>query len=548
MARIDLAQLDWTLAGARPFEWMFNPAALGVRADVGPVPARVPGSVQQALLDAGLVEDWHVGLQARDCAWVEQRHWCFSAEIPAETVPLGERAVLDAEGLDYAGWILVDGKQVAAFEGMMTPHRFDLTECLGDSAAHRLAIVFDQTPPEQGQCGYSSKSRYFKSRYNYGWDWCPRIVPTGVWEPLTLRTGVDAACAVRRVATDLDARSVRVAVGFDAAISGDAPARALRVTVCDDGKAVGTVSTSIVNGENVLTLTDLDIEPWWPNGAGPQKTYTLEVSAVDDADAALWSTSRKIAFKRVEWRACEGAPADAEPWLCVVNGKPVFLQGANWVPVRAVYHDITEADYRELIALYKDMGANILRVWGGGILEREIFYDLCDEAGIFVWQEFPLSSSGVENCPPSEPAVIAKLETIAVSYIERRAHHVSLLVWSGGNELMSDKPEERDRPVGYGHPCIAMFKALVERQDPAHRFIATSPSGPRFCASATEYGQGLHHDIHGPWGFNPEAPDLEGWRAYWAGDDALFRSETGMPGASSVALIEHYAGHEPYWP
>jgi beta-mannosidase len=239
----------------------------------------------------------------------------------------------------------------------------------------------------------------------------------------------------------------------------------------------------------------------------------------------------------------------------VVNGKPVFLQGANWVPPKAIYHDTTRADYENLIRLYQDMGANVLRVWGGGILETHDFYDLCDHAGILVWQELPLSSSGVENCPPDTPEAIAQLTRIARSYVQRRAHHASLLLWSGGNELTWGGPNEKTGilPVDEQHPCIAALRDTLTTCDPAHRFVATSPTGPRFCADAKEYGQGLHHDIHGPWGLGGFEGDtfeerLEKWRAYWKDDDSLFRSETGMPGAASAECIERYADADLVWP
>ena len=229
-----------------------------------------------------------------------------------------------------------------------------------------------------------------------------------------------------------------------------------------------------------------------------------------------------------------------------MNGKSVFLQGVNWVPPRASYADSTAEEYEQLITLYRDMGCTLLRVWGGGILEKPIFFDLCDRAGILVWHEFPLSSSGIDNVPPDDPEAVATMCRIASSYIERRGHHTSLLLWSGGNELFATA-EKPDRPAGYDHPCIAALKEVVEREDPGRRFIATSPSGPRAWGQAEEWGTGVHHDVHGPWGLGA-MKDLDEWRAYWEQDDALFRSETGMPGAMDLEALRHYAGDQPPWP
>ncbi|MCP4644588.1 MAG: hypothetical protein GY851_29360, partial [bacterium] len=190
MAIIDLGDLSWTLTGWRPYVWKCSKSmetGVDLGCDVGPIPAKAPGSVQQMLLDAGIVEDWHKGVNSRSCEWIEHRHWYFETILPAGFVPQGERVCLDAKGLDYSGWILVDGLQVAEFAGALVPHRFDLTSCMADGAEHRLGIMFDEPPAEQGQFGYTSRSKHFKSRYNYSWDWCPRVVPVGAWDSLELR-------------------------------------------------------------------------------------------------------------------------------------------------------------------------------------------------------------------------------------------------------------------------------------------------------------------------------------------------------------------------
>jgi len=536
------------LYGWRPYEWQWIDRAADLKPDVGPLEVRVPSSVQQCLLDAGIIPDWNVGLNSRQCEWVEHRHWEFSTAIPAGAFADGEPIVLHAAGLDYAGWIGVDHVPVAQFEGMAVPHRVDLTDKFSDGQEHRLAIVFDMPPAEQGQFGFTAKSKFFKSRYNYGWDWCPRIVPVGVWDGLAFLTGLDAALEIRSIQAfledDLATASVKASVAFEPAVAGSAVVREIRATVYDGAKSIGSAYAILQPGETALHIDGLQVEPWWPNRFGGQKLYTVTIEATDGQGTTQWTAApTRVGFRRIVWRAAEGASADAEPWICEVNGKAVFLQGANWVPPTAVYHDTPAEDYRALIDLYRDMGVTMLRVWGGAILERETFYDLCDEAGILVWQEFPLSSSGIDNTPPRDPEAIARLVDIASWYIRRRGHHASLLLWSGGNELITSE----SRPVGYDHPCIAALRDLVARQDPGRRFIPTSPSGPRPWGNAEENGLLVHHDVHGPWGFGGLA-DLDAWRAYWESDDALFRSEVGMPGTADLALLERYAGGEALWP
>jgi beta-mannosidase len=197
---------------------------------------------------------------------------------------------------------------------------------------------------------------------------------------------------------------------------------------------------------------------------------------------------------------------------------------------------VTVEEYRKRLELYRDLGCNVLRVWGGAVLEKTCFYDLCDELGLMVWQEFPLSSSGVDNCPPDDEQTIEDMTVIARSYIARRQHHASLLVWSGGNELMFLD----SRPCDESHPLIKRFQEIAASEDPTHRFLPTSASGPSNYGHAENFGKGIHWDVHGPW---RAAGNLDAeWTEYWLNDDALFRSELGHPSASPVEIIRRSAG------
>lgn len=525
---INLSTLEWTLLGWRPYSWLYGRTMetnLDLRADIAPVPIRIPGSVQQALLDAGIIEDYNVGLNSRLCEWVEHRHWEISTVLPPiQTGPV----VLKAEGLDHSGWILIDGSVAAEWSGSLVRHSFDLTEELADGQSHQLSIVFDTPPEEQGQIGFTSRTKHFKPRYNFSWDWCPRLVPIGVSDRLELQIGA-LDYVIGRLYTRLaeDDRTGTLELDIECFQPTE--------IVFQNQKR------SLPAGEHQLQI-EAQIEPWQPNGNGEPVLY----------DLAINDHITKVGFKRVQWLPCQDAPEGAEPWICEVNGKPTFLQGVNWTPLKMDYHGVAREQYAQMINLYKEMGCNVLRVWGGAFLEREDFYELCDEAGIMVWQEFPLSSAGPENNAPTDPSAIDYLASIAEDYIKRRRHHVSLLMWCGGNELQTNL-EGKDgtgKPLDLSHPCLNRLSQIVKREDPERRFVPASASGPRFTAKRECFGQGLHHDVHGPW--NAEGD----WQEYWQSDDALFRSEVGMPGASDASLIKKYCGEcdplpvshdNPYW-
>lgn len=556
---VDLANVQWSLYGWRPFSWKLSRSmetGQYLQADIGPFPAKVPGSVQEALREAGVLPDWNTGVNSRDCEWVEHYHWQFHAEIPDGKLSPTRPVMLDAQGLDYSGWVYLDGNEVGRFQGTFTPHRFDLTPHMSERPVHSLDIVFEEPPREQGQIGFTSRSQYFKPRFAYGWDWCPRLVPIGVWDRLTLRFGLNATVEVRdwTARLDSDNQTGHVGVSIEANMSG---VHALRVQahLCEGERVLTAVESPLESGINRLSLHYEGIQPWWPNGTsgnpdGHAHTYRLAVRVIDEDGRVQWQDERTVGFKRIDWSPCQRAPSDALPWVCVVNGEPLFLQGVNWSPVRALYPDTRDEEYAQLIDLYRQMGCNCFRVNGVGLLEKRVFYELCDAAGILVWQDFPLSSSGIDNWPPEDPKAITDLAGIAESFIQRRRGHPSLLLWCGGNELQGGMQGEKiggGKPVTVDHPCLAALQQVVEQCDPGRRFLPTTAFGPVFYAHRDEFGKGMHHLVHGPWGMSTFS-GLDDWRDYWAHDDSLFRAEVGMPGASPPDLIRKYVGGLPTTP
>ena len=524
----DLSPAPWTLTGYAPDTWRgLAGIALGAPslAEIAPVPARVPASVQQLLFERHVIPDWTDHLQSRAAEWVENRNWVFSTTLPRAWLAGGTERHLRCAGLDHAGWVCCNGQLVGRFENGFVEHVFDLSAVpLADENA--LHIVFDLPPRWLGQFNYTSKIKDWKARFNYTWDWQPRLVQIGIWDRVTLEV------SDHQVLSDM--RCQLAPDGFK--IFGIAPAR-VEVRLEDGDRALLREWVEPAALARGAAFTGLRVESWWPHGEGAQKTYrlTCRLATPEGGTADEWT--RIVGFKNVTWRACTGAPAGADPWICTVNGRPIFLQGVNWTPIRPNYADVTPADYETRIKAYVAMGCNVLRVWGGAFLEKETFYDLCDRHGLLVWQEFPFSSSGIDNWPPEDPVVIAGAQPIVRSYITRRQHHASLLCWCGGNELQGAPDGNKagtGRPANASHPLLKMMGLEAAALDPSRRYLATSPVGPRFTAEESEFGQGVHWEIHGPWFPVPES--------YWPKDDALFRSEVGAAGASPVDILERHFG------
>lgn len=192
----------------------------------------------------------------------------------------------------------------------------------------------------------------------------------------------------------------------------------------------------------------------------------------------------------------DGASKASDPWICVINNKPVFLQGINWTPIRPNFADLTKKQYMNLLSAYKEMGFNLIRIWGGGFPEKEWLYEICDKLGLLIHQDFPLSSSGLDNYPPETAKEIKVMADIVHSYLNRNKHHVAMLIWSGGNELYK---RGDTGPITIDHPMMRCQADIVKAADPFRRFIPSSPTGINIEANRSNFGSGNNWDTHGPW-------------------------------------------------
>lgn len=541
----DLGTLDWTVAGWTPYFWRLARAVeTGTvsGADVPAIPAPIPGSVQKALLDAGVIPDWNVGQQSRESEWVEHRHWIYQTDIPDDWAVAGATVRLQCLGLDYSGWVIVNGEEIAEFAGTNHPHVFDLTGRLAETG-NRLAIVFDLPPRWLGQFGYTSRVTEWKTRFNYTWDWQPRLVQIGIWDAISLEVVDGAELAGVRSHGDADAAAGTGILRVSGQVNGGADP-SVDITLRDGERVIRSETVEAAALLRGLEWRDLPVELWWPNGQGAQPLYDLSIvlrdgSGTEGSGIEQDRVDRRVGFRNIRWEQCVDAPADADPWLCVVNDRPIFLQGVNCPPMLPNFADTTEEQYRERVALYRDLGLNTFRINGCGFLEKEVFYDACDEAGILIWQDCPMSSSGLDNTPPTDEASIASMAEILTGYIERRSHHAALLLWSGGNELATVE-DGISTPISLRHPLIKRLSEVAAELDPARRFIPGSPTGHRYFASPEDFGKGLHGNTHGPW--RPPGLGLEEWNDYWDGLDAVFAAEMGAPGAAPADVIRRYLG------
>jgi beta-mannosidase len=286
-------------------------------------------------------------------------------------------------------------------------------------------------------------------------------------------------------------------------------------------RLAGGIGTVELDGEVVLRVDDPEL--WWPNGMGEQRLY----------DAGGF----RVGFRTVE----------LDGYRVVVNGRAMYVKGWNWCPLDPLYGVPRPAKLERLLRLARDANVNLLRVWGGGLIETTEFYELCDRYGILVWQEFSQSSSGIGSVPAEDDAFVETMRAEARAIVPTRRRHPSLALWCGGNEL-AGKQEGRsdDVPLGDAHPVLAALRDVVRELDPGRAWLPTSPSGPRFLNRLDVIAEDPEgqHDVHGPW-------EHQGLRAHYAlydGGTAILHSEFGVEGMTNRAAHERLIDAERRWP
>lgn len=523
MIRVVPLDRGWRLRGFLGDDWRLHRAQLHAREERGRwVPARVPGSVLADLLAAGEVPDPRVGRQSLLSEWVPQRTWVYRTALRTPGLAAGERAFLEFDGIGHSATVHLDGERVASHEGMFVPL---VTEVTGRLSAgdHTLAVVIDPAPVSEPQVGHTAAVRAHKSRMGYGWDFCPRLVHQGLWGPARLRTtgpvrlaGVWARAAADRVAVTLTA---------DGDVTGTVAECVLRDA---DGAPVAEANVPLTGEHTEVMLRVRSPRRWWPNGSGEPYLHALMVTVRHDGRP---SDERRLRVGFSEIGFVHEGPEDALPYRLTVGGRPVDVRGWNWVPADALYGTVGEARLRHLLGLARDAGVNLLRVWGGGLIESETFYDLCDEFGILVWQEFAQSSSGMSSVPSEDPAFVARMTAEATRIVPARRGHVGLAVWCGGNELQrADGVPLTDADS----PVLSALHDVVARLDPGRAWRPTSPSGPVFGNTLDSVRTAPEqHDVHGPW----EHQGLDDHYRLYDEGRALLLSEFGVEGMSNLRAI-----------
>ncbi len=554
--RISLSGSDWLFKAYYGEDWLWRDAHKPVTRDaLSWLPGSVPGSVHHDLWSNGEIPDPYFERNSLLIEWIPDRTWLYKKTFFIPDYLRGSRIQLRFEGVDYEAQFFLNGERLGDQRGMFTPAMFEVGDVLHYDADNLIAIVIEPAPHEQPQVSRTSRVRTHKSRMTYWWDFCPRMIHVGIWDDVFL----DATGPVRiedvyvrpQLNAGFDRAEVAVSIQLDsAAAAASAAGHSVEVEIVlrlgEEIVAQDHISHSAVRGRSHLDAHLIVNHPdlWWPNGHGDQPLYHADVAVRLASAEATASDERTVRFgiRRVELAPNETSDPTARPYTFVVNGRKLFANGWNWVPLDVLYGVPRLHKLDHLLRLAERAHVNLLRVWGGGLIERESFYNRCDELGIMVWQEFIQSSSGIENNPSHSPEFIDLMVREAGQIIPRKRNHPSLVLWCGGNEL-SDAPEH---PLDDSHPLLAALKATVDRLDPDRLWLPTSPTGRVFLNSLDNVQRDptALHDVHGPWEYQGVTRHYELYNR----STSLLHSEFGVEGITNRKSLDATIAPEHQWP
>ncbi len=483
-------------------------------APAGWVAATVPGAVQLDWARARGLPDPFVGENARAYDGLEDFHWLYRTRVPGVPLLEGEELVFACEGADYACEVRLGGRTVLRHEGLFSRFEVDLKEA---DAGAGLDIVILPAPKRPGApADRTQASSSCKPAVSYGWDWHPRLIPLGLW--------AWAGFVVRP-------REHLGRVDFSYALSDDFSRAYITVTVDEPRATIERWRLLDAGDAQVLSSSApraMLARPrlWWTHDQGDPHLYTLEVTM---AGGDVYR--RRVGFRRVRLVMAEGAwslnggfPASrSQPPVTVeLNGRVIFAKGTNWVSTDVFPGRVTPETLRPLVLLAREANFNLLRAWGGGIVNPEAFFELCDEHGLLVWQEFPLSC----NNYPDDPAYLAVLDSESRSIIRRLRQHPCLGIWCGGNELFNVWSGMTDQSLP-----VRLLNRNCYDLDPGTPFLPTAPVE----------GMG-----HGDYRFRDER-GREVYEIYQGARNSAY-SEFGCPVPSPADYLRTFIPEAELWP
>lgn len=515
---------------------------------------QIPGDIPSAITSRGDTDCPYYGRNELDYQWLRQAGWILSRSFYCSSAFLtGERVVLTIDSLDTAAAIRINGSLAGSHENMFRPFSADVGHLLhpGDNL-----LTLEIRAPEERAREHSARLPYplphvsfpvqsqgrnllRKVQCHAGWDWGPCLMVSGIYGEVLLQS-VDGPRITALYCESLSPE--------DGPSGGHEQEWTLRVTAEIEAMqacsfdlhyviaGIEQYSTAELAAGFNRHSTELRVAAprlWWPAGYGPQPLYELTVTAGGQ------TLRRQVGFRRLECLSEEDEHGRSLAFR--VNGRRIFAKGANWIPVDALPAAQTGERIRRLLTDLRAAGMNMVRVWGGGQYEADRFYELCDELGILVWQDFMFSCA----IYPAEPSFLQEVERECAYQVKRLMSHPCLALWCGNNENLGALnwfPETRaqhDRYlVDYDRLYEGTIGATVRRIDPRRRYWPSSPSG-----GSGDYSDGWHDDRRGDMHYWSVWHEGRPFEAYYE-VTPRFCSEFGFQSYPSLGTVREFAPPE----
>ncbi|MCF8225346.1 MAG: hypothetical protein K9J30_05665 [Bacteroidales bacterium] len=493
--------------------------------------AEVPGAVQLDIASAEKYGPYAYAENWKDYLWMEDEYFTYRTEFPEPDIEKGEKLYFISKGIDYEFEIALNGKVLLHQEGMFTPVKIELTGLL-DKTNELKVSIFPVPKMHKHPENRSQAAQSVKPAVSYSWDWHPRLIPSGIWDDtyLEIRPGTHLDDLFMNYVLDETLSTASI----DLHITGEELNGKILQWQLIDAKGNIKIDKEIRPGNNNAVI-DAELENpelWWTHDHGEPYLYQSVATLLDDQGNPIDRKETSVGFRRVRlvmsegaWRGPEGFPKsrNVAPAQLELNGKRIFSKGTNWVNPEIFPGIITRERYNELTNRALNANFNMLRVWGGGIVNKQSFYDLCDEKGILVWQEFPLACNNYKGTPE----YLAVLEQESGSIIKRLRRHPSLAIWSGGNELFNSWSRMTDQSL-----ALRLLNSQCLELDPHTPYINTSP------LEGMGHGHYVFRDMN------------TGEEVYSTMQRAHFTAYTefGMPSPSSVEVLRSIIPENELWP
>lgn len=524
--------------------------------------AIVPGTVHQDLIRHGLLPDPFYGLNEKKIQWVEDKDWVYKTVFTLTPGQIArEGANLVFEGLDTYADVYLNGSLILKSDNMFVGYTVAVKDVLR-AGENRLQIVFHSpirhTLPQWETNGFEypadndhSDKRVSvfsrKAPYSYGWDWGIRMVTSGIWRPVTLELYDVASITDYHIEQhSLTDKTATIVNHLEVnCISGKPVPVTVEISYSTGHQPKQSMSRDLElhPGQNRFEIP-LEIpnpERWMPNGWGKPTLYNFTVRILNHSQPVA-EQSRHIGFRTIE--VVNEKDAHGESFYFRVNGIPMFAKGANYIPSDAMLPAVTAERYNKLFRDIREANMNMIRVWGGGVYEDNRFYDLADENGILVWQDFMFGCTSY----PADSSFLKRVAEEAEYNIKRLRNHACLAMWCGNNEIQEGIKywgwQSRFTPEVYQQfqkDYDKLFQELlpsqVEKFDKGRFYIHSSPYFANWGRPQT-WGTGDSHNWGIWYGKKPfESSDTERGR---------FISEFGFQAFPEMKTIATFAAPEDY--